>query len=853
MHAMTVRAPGPWVKLPWFLTTPPAVGLGHVVRERLSAELDAAAADFPLTLVVAPPGYGKTTAVAHWVEGRRSSVWVTAVEGVDTLQVIRGALLEAVPSEGRPRLPDLAAVDSAPTPAVLLGMLAGETTIVIDEAHLLEPSVLASTLCSDPILRSGLIRLVLVGRPELARTNARAVAAGLAGIVNAQTLAFTTEETATLLHLSGKQPGAANVVTERTGGWAVAVRLHATLDGDDATQVLDPHMSVSTSESLLSDYLEHSLLGSLPTDVAEFVLDATVVSRVDVALARDLTGRDDVALLLDRCVSAGLLLDRFTDPDRGVVYRWHETFRTAAQEILERRDQLRLLRLHNLAARSLAPRFPTEAVFHALRAHDPGLGMDIIRSSWLQMLLESQASTLDQLCQGLPQFLRNSGDVLLIRAACAGSVGQADVARSLWRQAQVSDVPSTAYVRAMTAVVLSDDAEAKAAAVDRAWEVYSRHPPEGSQPHALHLLGWVELRLRRDPAVAIERLTAALQGAQASGLDRLARSVRSNLGFALTYAGRFTEAEATLHGGDPNNATRSAPQGWESFDGGLHGFARSYADFWRGDLERALDGFAEVVDEMSAPESFLPLSRVFFALTAVALEREQAYARAEYQLSLVPNEPRHGVPWESYKRVAAAWLQHARGRDDVRSLADPLLDRDCLPGTHVLLAELYRRMGDPGAARRALARIDRRQRTDYVHAMMLMTTALMELEAGREDRAHQFLERALDVAEPERLVYPFLIPGAETQEFLEEHVRFAPQHDRFLAHICQVREQMWSSGISLLTPREQELLQFLRTSMTSQEIADELHVSLNTVKTHLRSIYRKLGVSNRREAVKAHQ
>lgn len=849
MGAMSVRSPGPWVELPWFLTTPPAIGTGHVVRDRVSAELDAVLAEVPLALVVAPPGCGKTTAVAHWAEGREALVWVTAVEGVDALQVIRGTLLEALPPVSRMQLLGLAPDDPGPSPTDLLGMLTGGTTIVVDDAHLLDPGVLETTLVGDPVLRSGLVRVVLVGPPVVARTNARALVTGMADVVDARDLAFTTDETAALLEVSGRRRTSAAALVERTGGWAVAVRLHATLLGDDAGELLAGAQMPSV-ESLLSDYLEYGVLTSLPPDVVEFVLDATVASWVDAQLARDLTGRDDAAGLLDRCVSAGLL-DRFGDPERGAVHRWHQTFRTAAQEVLLRRDGSRSRELHRRAARSLATRFPTEAVSHALQAHDPELAMSIVRASWLQMLLESQVSTLDQLCQSLPPGWRDCGDVLLIRAACAASVGELEVARSLAEQARLAILPAGEFVDGMTAVILADDAPAKAAAVDRLSEIFSRHVPEGSQPHALYLLGWVELRLRRNPEVAVERLAAALRGAESLQMERLSRSVRANLGFALTYAGHFQEAEAVL-GPSEGDAAREVGPGWESFDSGLHGFASSYAAFWRGDLERALKGFADVVAQTSSSASFLPLGRVFYALTVVALERDHLYPQVEYQLSLVPNEPRHGVPWESYKRLAVASLQYARGSGDARSFADPLLERDCVPATHALLAELYRRMGDQVAARRAMDRVDRRQRTGYVHALMLMTTALMEWEAGREERAHQYLERALDVAAPERLVYPFLAPGTEVRRLLEDHLRFAAQHDRFLARIRQVRDQTWHSGISLLTPRERELLELLRTSMSSQEIADELHLSLNTVKTHFRSIYRKLGVGNRREAVKSH-
>lgn len=201
--------------------------------------------------------------------------------------------------------------------------------------------------------------------------------------------------------------------------------------------------------------------------------------------------------------------------------------------------------------------------------------------------------------------------------------------------------------------------------------------------------------------------------------------------------------------------------------------------------------------------------------------------------------------------MAAAWLQAVRGRtEQARGLAVPLADEDGIPATHVLTGELLRCMGEPGLALRMLERVGSGPRPEYVQCQLLVTTALMEAAVDRTDSAHRYLERALDVAEAEGLLHAFMGEDPLLADLLADHPRHGTRHDATLGEIAVRRDRARSNSLELLTPREQELFQYLRTAMTTQEIADDLHLSLNTVKTHFRSIYRKLGVTNRRSAVK---
>lgn len=844
---MVVAPPGPWTSLPWFMSTLPTLTAEVVARPRVRDHIDACVRRAPLTLVTAPSGYGKTTAVAEWARDRDDAVWVSASPLTDSFTIVRGCLMAALPRSVQARLATRDPEESAPDPLDLLAWISEPRVLVIDDAHLLDADAVRHTIASDALLASGLVSVVLIGQPALKQSFARKVATGRACVVSAAELAFDVDEVAAIL-----APGRTatevdpQAVLQETGGWPVAVRLR--LLGGEATP--DLAGSDTSYERLVGDYIEYVVLERLPEDLRTFVLEASTCAQLTEPLARLLTGREDSAALLAECHRGGIFLNSFVEPGQDEVFRWHDIFFSHARSIRQRRDPHRARALHGIAAEALAKRYPADAVEQALLAEDAALAADIIRSAWLGMLMASQATTLHRLCLSLPEELQGDPDILLIRACCCDILGDRDAAEVLRRRAAACPTGHAAaseYIRRFSELYLLSDPFEKAAAADRAHEVLATVQGTPGHAYAVYLLGWVEVRLRRDPERAIEVLSTAIRVAVAQGLDELAARAHANLAFAHTYGGHFRAAVAALDKIDDARIVRSD---WETFDGGLAIFSRGYVHFWRGELREALACFTQMVREGGNDGSFLGLGRVYYALTVSALARDVAYDEAEYNLSLVSNHDRHGVPWESYKRVAAARLLGARGKKDAAlEVAEPLLNRERLPATHGLIAETYRLLGERSRAHIALQRIDRRARPSYVHVHVLVTAAALQADRGFQVAAHRFLERALLVAEPEGSWFPFMSRDDVVTELLTSHPRTG-HTELLLAEVARLRSALTDAPGEALTAREQEILHYLRTSMTAQEIADELYISLNTIKTHLRAIYRKLGVANRRSAVR---
>jgi LuxR family transcriptional regulator, maltose regulon positive regulatory protein len=149
--------------------------------------------------------------------------------------------------------------------------------------------------------------------------------------------------------------------------------------------------------------------------------------------------------------------------------------------------------------------------------------------------------------------------------------------------------------------------------------------------------------------------------------------------------------------------------------------------------------------------------------------------------------------------------------------------------------------------------------TERVEALVLLALAA---DALRQDAASlDAIGRAVALAEPEQVRRPFLQDGDRLRRLLDRHARLSGARGEFLAALLRdtaprgvhLPVQRRSLPISLTEPlsdREQAVLYLLPTLLSNGDIATELHVSVNTVKTHLKSVYRKLGAESRRDAVR---
>ncbi|WP_187977441.1 LuxR C-terminal-related transcriptional regulator [Mycetocola sp. JXN-3] len=867
---------GVWRESPWFLTTPPEPRGDAPARARVSRLIDAAVAEAPLVLVLAPPGYGKTGALAAWALTRpEATAWLTLTRGQVSPRGLVGGILSAlthgdrgaIAAHERAAVSALLGRDADPLGAanLLLTVIAERTRggapgtapaqasgpiLVIDDAHLITDP--ASVEILEHLARHGAevgLTLVLVGHGGLERVLSRTRAYGRSRTLGADDLAMRAGEIARGAEHAGIRitDDEAARIQARTQGWPIAV--HLELIGRQST---GEGPGLGEAEPVLTDLVTGLILGSLRAELTEFILRVTTCDRVSVSLAEALSGRSDSAALLAECERSGLFLTRFVDGENS-VYRWHDVFARHCRIALRRDHPALAISIDSLAARALAAGYPIEASGHALRAGQPETAVEILRGSWLRLVLESGAEALRERCVTLPDVWPDVPEILLMRACALDALGDppgaaslAARARSRWEAGAVEGEET----RILSSLILTDERGELAAAADRMRELIESgtrlHTPYA---YVLFILGLAETRLRRNPAETMRLLRAAAGEARASGFAELTRWALINLRFACVYGGRFRAADEIAAEIEADAREQEQP-GHPHVDGGIDRFATGFTHFWRGDREETLRAFEAVIARDTSATSFAGVARVLLAVLAAETADPAAWTRARRTLTAVAPRESYGVPWPLYRDLGEAVLAFATGdRDGALARLATLDGRADVPMCQALAAEVYRRAGDPDRALGALALIGPGNRVSYLRVSALVTSALILADRGEHGDAHDRLERALDAAVTQDIRRPFAAEDPELAGLLEAHSRWGSAHEGFLASLDTHPRGTTAPGATLST-REREILGYLRTTLTAEEIARELHVSVNTVRTHQRAIYRKLGVTTRREAVR---
>lgn len=812
-----------------------------------------------VTVIAAPSGFGKTTAVRAWAAGRPGRVaWLSlSAFDSDTMRLGSGivhALQTLVRSEGLAEVIDLLALDpetrdSAEVYRALCGVvdtLDEPLVLVIDDAQRaaegLTEGLLGALLDSAPES----LRILLVGTAYLELAMSRHLLMNPGASIGARPLAFDEAEVSSLV--SGERgPDAVQALLATTQGWPIAVRLIMLGGAAPADR------EEWRGGALLRDYVRDHVLDSLPPDLAQFAMATTVCTELTPELAGQLTGRADAGPLLEDCARLGLFLDRY-DTGAGVAYRWHGVFARQCRAVLEGSDPERLVALHRAAAQHLAAVDPLAAVAHWLRAGDTEQAVQTILERWVGLVVGSEALALDRLCAGLPEPHRLDPCVLLVRACAQDVIGDHRVAGLLFAQAQqvaastASLRPEYAATRALARIFVLDDRAAVTEASAEVREELARDTPLMMHNRAsiLYLLGFTELRHRHTPGLVLEFLAAAVREAEAAGDTSLARRASENLAISQGWAGRFSEARQTLA---RLSGVEESDSPWVYYAGGGAGSAAGFIRYWENNLPAAELEFTRVISGGSGRLSFAGVARMMLALTAAASGDPKACQRAAAEAHAIPSVEVKGISWPAFRQTAFAALEEAVGRRDrAVAIARRYAETDDLPLVSVVLAGILRRAGDPVAALEMLRRMQRYSEVSYVRVATLATAAVVQRRRGAVEAAHGLCERALEVAQPEGIRRPFCDDDEDMRGLLDAHIAWGTRYEDFVADCLSPTSH--TDLLGLLSERERVVLGQLRTSKTALEIAQGLGVSINTVKTHQRAIYRKLGVASRREAIR---
>jgi len=858
----------------------PAIRDGAVSRPGLSGLLAQAGR---VTVVSAPAGSGKTRLLRSWVgdpDLAERAAWVP-VQGEERdpqrfwLSVL-GALRATTtgsklvrPLTAAPGLDGWAVVERLLTD---LGGLEDRVWLVIDDLHEL-PSAEALRQLELLVMRSpAALRFVLASRHDLQLGLHRLRLEGELTEIRAADLRFTLEEARALFEAAGiaLSGSALGLLYERTEGWAAGLRLAAlSLAGHP-----DPDRfaaEFSGSERTVAEYLLAEVLERQSEPVRRLLLRTSVLERVNGELADLLTGGSGGERALQQLEQAGAFVTALDA--RRSWFRYHQLFADLLQLELRGSAPAELPALHEAAGGWYADHgYPAEAVRHAQAAEDWDLAARVLSDHWVGLGLGGLGATALELLAGFP------ADVIAGDAELAARMAGVELGRGSLEEAEryvvlatraLESVPSDrrGRSRVVLAVVrmrlarqrgdvaaVAEQAQpllAPAWTAEEAWlglgedlralalinlgiaEVWTARFEEADR-HLEHgialarrirrpflevtgLANWAQLASWQSFSVGEQRSRQAIELAGRHGWteEPVAGAAYVALGLALVAQGRLEEGERSLEQAERTLRTEIEPAAGVR----LH-YVRGLLDLVSGRPEPALSAFRAAERLAGQLVTEHALARRLRSHTLQTLVRLGQLQRAEQALAAMDGPERDS----GQMRNAIAVLRLAQDDPRAATLAlAPVIDGSVpLVNAHLwdvqawLLEAIARdALGDAGVARRAL-------------------------------------ERALDLAKPEGLLFPFLLDPAPG--LLDRHRRLGTAH---AALISQILAQGVSGGLGGPAPRlteplsesEIRVLRYLPTKLSAPEIADQLYLSVNTVKTHMRHVYDKLGAHRRHEAV----
>ena len=851
-------------------------------RGDLLAALDRAAAR-KVTIISAPAGSGKTSLLRAWAgrQGERHRLAVLQVQRdqQDAQQfwlALLGAVRHASPTAGRAG--SSAATPDFNEPAMVDRVLSeladagAGLTLVIDDLHELNSPEALAQLSRLLTNLPPHVHAMLTTRRDLPLGLHQLRLAGELAEIRAADLRFSERETRELLDASGialSETGAA-LLHQRTEGWAAGLRLAAlSLAGHP-----DPERFVaefSGSDRTVAEYLIAEMLERQPADVQDLLLRTSLLDRVNGELADVLTGRPGSERILLELADANAFVVPL-DPER-TWFRYHHLFGDMLRLELRRTLPEEVPALHRRAAGWFTLQGQVvEAIRHTQAAGDWPDAARLLADHSFSLTLDGQAQTMQALVRAFPPG-EDHPELALVRAMAEVVQGRLDEAAAHLAVAEsnAGTAPPDRQRRLRVAI-----ASLKLSLARRRG----------------HLAGVIEqVRFLASPVTGQSDEDIAL------GSDLRAVALM-NLGTAEAWSLGLPDAERHLQEGAVLAREIGRPYlevgclAQLAFASKIHPFAMTQARcreaialaerygwgaepviapalitlastmVWLGEFDEGERWWRRTVRALQAdtgPDMGLLMHEVSGMLLAVrgrhheALEEFSAAEQLQSQLEgshalanqvtgwMLATQARLGRPGEA-RAVFAALDDERAGCGEIRNAR-----------AVICLAE-----DDPAGALGALRDVVDGTAPVIGYVTVVETQLLAGLahrELGDQRAANQAAERALALAEADRLVLPFAMTGS--RELLEALPRRETAHAALLTDILDVLHGSSTAAenqppplyVDELSPGELRVLRYLPTNLSRPEIAGELSVSVNTVSTHVRSIYAKLQVRDRSSAV----
>jgi LuxR family transcriptional regulator, maltose regulon positive regulatory protein len=864
-----------------------------------------------LTIISAAAGFGKTTLASEWVASCGQPVaWLSLDEGdndpsrfltylVAALQTLALSKVEGIVANiGSGVLVALQSPQPPSTESLLTALLNEIATIpdhfilVLDDYHLIDAKPIDEALTFLLEHLPPQMHLVIATREDPSLPLPRYRARGQLTELRAADLRFTPAEAAEFLNaVMGLNLSVENIVAldKRTEGWIAGLQL-AALSMQGREDIAGFIQAFTGSHHFVLDYLVEEVLRRQPEHVRNFLLQTAILDRLSAPLCNAVTEQEDGKEILDILERNNLFLVPLDDTRQW--YRYHHLFAEVLQAHLREAQPEQVFSLHRRASAWYERNgLRSDAIRHALAAEDNERAAGLIELTWSAMDISYQSSIWLGWVKALPDELISARPVLSVGYAWALlDTGELESSEARLRDAerwldmpmdkivvvdkeQFRSLPaSIATARAYRSLALGNIPET----VKYAQQALELTPEDDQTRYiqATSLLGLAQYT-SGDLEAAERSLTVFLTNLRKIGDTVTLIGITFLLADIRVALGHLQEAESCYQQSLRVVTNQDEPKPLGTADL-YRGLGELYVE--RGDLESAaqLLQIGQKLGEQIASTDWP------YRLCISQARLKEAQGDLDGALTLLDEAERVYIraPLPDVRPVAAlkaqVWLKQGRlaeakgwAREQGLSVDDDI--RYAHEFEHITLARVLlaigknnREAGSLDEATRLLGRLLQAAETGGWLGSVIQILLLQALAFQAQDNlphALAALERALALAEPEGYVRIFVDEGEAMRVLIEKQSRhrdhpLSGYADKLLAAFTQpgaapksaITHQQ-SDMIEPLSERELEVLKLLRSELTGPEIAQQLIVSLNTLRTHTKSIFNKLGVNNRRAAI----
>lgn len=881
--------------------TPPAPLVSLVARTNLFTALDRAAGA-RLTLLVSPPGYGKSTLLSQWAASLRERGqyvgWVTMDEGeAEPAQLLAcmilalarsGADMAELEKTARQELEEVPLSAALAAFLIKVGSLRAPAVIILDDFHCGQsPEV---TTFIDLVLQRAPRNLHLVissrERPDIALAALRAQ--GLVREFGPEDLRFSASEAVRMFCGMVTDSDAGRLV-ERTEGWAVALQLARLWLAGDSARVEDIE-SFSGRTADVADYLAEQVFSTLEDDIQDFLLETSILERVNGDLANAVTGRTDCWELLERVEKLNVLLVPLDSERRW--FRYHLLFRDFLSDQLQRRSGPKIPKLHRAASDwFVRESLLVEAARHARLAGDIERVAEIIEDAggW-QLIIYGGVGRARAFLRNLPPDALFDYPLLgIARAYLHVKDGELRRAHALFDDLAARTDDFQAVTRKAERVrrdawvirlVLEgyEDRWTSQADLERLESIDAALDPADHVARGFLFEARCVASLRIGAVADVPGLSSsAIRHMRSAGSVPGLNYARFHLGLGELFSARLRAADATLRDA---MVTALENFGQESTQTAIIDVLLANVLYLRNELGEARDRIASSLSFIEDHDAWFDIfvsgydtaaSLAFLdhgldaACEVLARGEEMVRRRGLENLEVFLKGKRLRLLVRAGKMTEAA--NFARSLDFPFRIGAWRTQPQRWRAHHemgVALSNLHLAQGGPGQAREILddlkaAASSGGRRLHLAEALIM--DALTARLSGRPDDAFRLLVDAMDIAMPEDATRLFIDEGSAMETLLRQTLRIqrdalvaSSLHHSYLSTLLAGFEAERSSAVEetdakTLSPRELEVLVELAHGYSNKQIARTLDMTENTVKFHLKNIYAKLGVDKRGLAV----